>query len=82
MDMDKFDEMSTSEYKKYEKSILSSPVAEKTEIDFILESDPNFVICYDGTKKINPESEFREYLKVLYKQIDRKKLKESFKLLK
>lgn len=80
--MDKFDKISTSEYKKYEASILNGEIASSYDIDFVLESDSNFVICKDGSKKVNPNSEFKTYLKALYTQIERKKLKESFKLLK
>ena len=61
--MDKFDEMSTSEYKKYEESILNGEIALSEDIDFVLESDSNFVICKDGSKKVNPNSEFKTYLK-------------------
>jgi hypothetical protein len=80
--MKPINEMSSAEYKEYEKIIFKGEVANESEIDFVLESDNNFVICKDGTKKINPKSEFRKYLKLLFKQKEKERLKESFDLIK
>lgn len=73
--------MSSKEYKKYEKTIAYGELANKEEIDFICE-DSNFVICKNGDKKINPDSEFRTYLRLLFSQKERNKLKTSLILLK
>ena len=80
--MKPFDEMTSVEYKEYEKRIAFGEVALIDEIDFIYEKDSNFVICKSGDIKVNPDSEFRKYLILLFKQKKKALLKEKFSLLK
>lgn len=79
--MKKINEMTTKEFKEYEKKIAFDDMALDSEIDFIME-DSNFVVCKNGKIKINPKSELRKYLRIRFKQEEKEKIKKTFILIK